>query len=290
MIEATLTGGECLAYPGFKELFLYLHSLGCEVLVMTNGYLMDNEWVQFFKKHKPKKIQITLYGPNDDVYEQVTGKRAFHQVAENIKNAISSGLPVALTVTPNKYMGESIAETVCIARSLCHKVLINSAIFIPREETGRSEQHDNPDIDIYVQAFQLLNQMNGFEIKEIDQAKLPPVGGSCHECSEKGLKCGGGRSSFNIDWKGTMMPCNRMDMIRGNVLRDGFKAAWEKINQEANNWPRVPECDGCVYESVCNCCAANMMEYAKPGRQPIGLCEITRYYVRHGIARNPECK
>ena len=28
MMHATLTGGECLTYPGFDDLFLYLHSLG----------------------------------------------------------------------------------------------------------------------------------------------------------------------------------------------------------------------------------------------------------------------
>ena len=60
MINATLTGGECLTYPGFKELFLYLHSLGCEVSVFTNGVLLDQEWVDFFKAHMPAEIQIYL--------------------------------------------------------------------------------------------------------------------------------------------------------------------------------------------------------------------------------------
>lgn len=50
MIGATLSGGECLTYPGFKELFLYLHSLGCEVSVFINGILLDQEWVDFFRQ------------------------------------------------------------------------------------------------------------------------------------------------------------------------------------------------------------------------------------------------
>ena len=42
MMKATLTGGECLTYPGFKELYLYLHSLGCEIIVLTNGIIRQS--------------------------------------------------------------------------------------------------------------------------------------------------------------------------------------------------------------------------------------------------------
>ena len=76
MVKAALSGGECLVYPGFKELFLYLHSLGCEVSVLTNGYLLDDDRIRFFQEHMPSRIQITLYGWNEDVYERVTGQRA----------------------------------------------------------------------------------------------------------------------------------------------------------------------------------------------------------------------
>ena len=47
MISATLTGGECLTYPGFDELYLYLHSLGCEVHILTNGFLLNEQRIHF---------------------------------------------------------------------------------------------------------------------------------------------------------------------------------------------------------------------------------------------------
>ena len=70
MMMASLSGGECLSYPGFEELFLYLHDLGCEVAVLTNGFLLDEQKINFFKQHMPSKIQISIYGCNDDVYER----------------------------------------------------------------------------------------------------------------------------------------------------------------------------------------------------------------------------
>ena len=41
MMHVTLSGGECLTYPGFDELYLYLQSLGCDVTVLTNAFLLD---------------------------------------------------------------------------------------------------------------------------------------------------------------------------------------------------------------------------------------------------------
>ena len=290
MIHVSLTGGECLTYPGFDELFLYLQSLGCDVSVLTNGYLLDDQRIEFFRQHIPARIQITLYGWSDDVYERVTGRRAFSTVAENVRKAIDAGLNVKLTTTPNRFLGEDVFETVRVGWNLSRTFSINSDVFAPREETGRSQQRDNPDVDHYVRIYRLLDELNGRETKEIDEGRLPPAGGPFHECSECGLECGGGRSGFVVDWKGTLMPCNRLNMIRAYPLKDGFKAAWETINREARSWPRVPECEGCAYRGICSNCAATFLDYAEPGKQPFELCEKVRHFVKYGVMHIPECE
>ena len=289
MLHANLTGGECLTYPGFDELFLYLQNLGCDVSVLTNGFLLDDQRIEFFKQHRPAMIQVTMYGWNDDVYERVTGQRAFRRVSENIRKALKAGLNMHLTMNPNKYLGEDALETVRAGRSLSKVFTVNSSIFTPREETGRSGQNDEADPDLYIRIFKLMNELDGRETKEIAPEKLPPAGGPSHECDKCGLTCGGGRSGFVINWEGTMILCNRLDQVRAYPLKEGFREAWVKINREASNWPRVPECEECVYRMVCNNCAATALQYAEPGKQPTGLCELTRYYVQHGIRRIPEC-
>ena len=290
MIDARLTGGECLAYPGFEELFLYLHSLGCTVNVLTNGYLLNEKKIKFFREHKPALIQVSLYGPNDDVYERVTGRRAFTTVVNNYKQAKNAGLPVSIAITPNKYIGEDVLDTIRIAKELTWDVTINNIFTTPREETGRSEQQDDADTDLYIRAFKYYHQLDGHDITEIKESRIPPYGGPCHETSKCGLKCGGGRSVFSIDWRGTMVPCTNLPQIYAYPLRDSFEAAWAKVNHEANNWPRVPECEDCPYETVCTNCAASVLRYAEMGKQPIALCERTREFVRSGIVNMPECE
>ena len=290
MMKATLTGGECLAYPGFEELYLYLHSLGCEVAVLTNGYLLDDRRIEFFLQHRPECIQVTLYGWNDDVYERVTGRRAFGTVTENVRRAIEAGLNVKLTVTPSRYLGDDVLETIRAAVSITKNFRVNSAIFTPREETGRSQQKDNPDADLYIRIDRLMKELAGAEVREIDEDKLPPAGGPDHTCDKCGLECGGGRSTFTVDWKGELIPCNGLVQVRAYPMRDGFREAWTRINREAVSYPRIPECEGCAYEKVCVSCIAIKQQYAGPGKQPKELCETVRYYVRHGVMQIPACE
>ena len=289
MMHVTLSGGECLAYPGFDELYLYLQSLGCSVTVLTNAFLLDEKRIEFFRQHPPALIQVTLNGWNVDVYERVTGVRSFARVAENVQRAIDAGFNVKLVITPNRFLGEDVLETIRVATKMCRKVVVNSTIITPREETGRSGQRDDPDADLYVRIFRLMNELDGVETKEIDPDDLPPAGGPCHECEQRGLGCGGGRSGFVTDWQGNLMPCNSLDLIKADPFKDGFKAAWDSIHEQVMNFPQVPECQGCAYAEVCHRCTGIMILYAEPGKQPVEMCEQIRQLVRHGVMKLPEC-
>lgn len=290
MMHVTLSGGECLTYPGFDELYLYLQSLGCDVSILTNGYLLDDKRIEFFRQHKPSMIQISLYGSNDDAYERVTGVRGFTTVVENIQKAIDAGFYVKLVVTPSKYMGEDTLETIRIAKGITKLTTVNSTVFAPREETGRSQQQDSLDADAYVRIFRLMDELDGIKRNAIDPEKLPPVGGPSHECDQCGLLCGGGRSGFVVDWKGNLMPCNSLDMIQADLLKDGFKEAWTKVNRAVLNWPWVPECQGCAYYGVCHRCTGIMVQYADPGKQPVEMCKQIKYLVEHGVMNFTECE
>lgn len=290
MIHVTLSGGECLTYPGFDELYLYLHGLGCDITVLTNAFLLNDKWIDFFLQHQPALIQVSLYGWNDDIYERVTGVRGFSTVAKNVQKAIDAGFNVKLVITPSRYLGEDALETIRVARKMTRKVMVNSTIIAPREETGRSKQRDDTDLDLYIRIFKLMNELDGIEIKQIDPDKLPPVGGPFHQCEQCGLECGGARSGFVTDWRGTLMPCNSLDLIHADPLKDSFQTAWNKIHQEVLNWPRVPECQGCAYGEVCHHCAGIMRLYAEPGKQPVEMCKQIKHLVEYGVSRLPECE
>ena len=290
MLTANLTGGECLSYSGFKELYLYLRSLGVLVCILSNGALLNDEWVRFFEQHKPGQIMITLYGGNEETYERVTGQRKCAVVAENIRKLIDANIKVKIGITPSKYMGEDVFETIRFADSLGAPYIVNSLLFDPREETGRSGQTHDPQVDDQVRIFQFLGKLKGIETKEIDPEQLPLPGGPCHESDRTGIPCGAGRGSFTMKWDGTMIPCSSISDISSKPLEIGFSAAWKEIHRQCGQWPEIPECRGCPYETVCIKCPALRSRFAEPGKQPMELCMRTRYMVQKGVSVLPDCE
>ena len=288
MLEATLTGGECLAYPGFDELFLFLQDLGCPITVMTNGVLLDEDRLRFFEEHPPALIQATLYGPSEDAYERVTGRRVFQRVAENLRRVKEAGLPLTVSVTPNRTLGEDVFETIRLAKSLSGEVFINTGLFTPRGETWRRGASEDPDAEFYARVLRFRKELEGASLREIPLEELPEPGGDGGEDPGCGLECGGGRSCFVADWRGRLRICNRMEAAE-NALELGFAEAWKRIGRAAEAWPRVAECRGCPYEPVCDRCAANAREYAPPGSRPEEYCRRVRYMVSRGVLSASRC-
>ena len=290
MVRVNLTGGECLTYPGFEELYLYLHGLGCELRVLTNGALLDDKWIAFFKAHPPILIQISLYGGDEETYERVTGHRMFSVVSSNIRKAIEAEFPVAVAVTPSRYMGNGVLDTVRAAHAFGVPFSIAPALFDPKEETGRSGLQHELSLDEYVDVLRLRNELEGVQNLSIEPDQLPKPGGPYHECGVFGLNCGGGMSCFDIDWDGTMHICNTYRSVVCYPLTEGFLPSWKKLHKIAAEWPRVPECIECPYEQVCTNCEVRKASFGEPGKQPLELCERTRYLVQHGVYKIDECK
>ena len=288
MVRATLTGGECLTYPGFKEIYLYLQSLGCQVTVLTNAYLLDENWCCFFKEHPPESIRVTLYGSDDDSYERVTGQRVFGRVRDNILRLKEAGIPLTMTVTPTSLMGDSVFETIRLAKSITTRVIVSPGLYDAREETGRDGSGFEPDPFYYLKVYRYVDELDGIDVMPVPEDSLPEAGGDGKTPVKPGILCGGGRSSFAIDWKGILHPCSSLPDVRAFPMKDGFKNAWDSINKAVSAWPATQECEGCAYSSICTRCPAYMMRFASPGTQPVEMCERIRYLVKNGVWHIPE--
>ena len=288
MMDAVLTGGECLTYPGFDELYLYLQSLGIQSTVMTNGVLLDEKRLDFFREHPPAWIQVTLYGNSEDAYERVTGHRVFSMVLSNLKKVKEYGLPLSINITPNSILGEDIFETIRLARSLTDDIIISTSLFTLPGEEWRLDGLTKLDDEFIARILRFDKELRGKKIREIPESELPEPGGPKNTCTECGLECGGGRSNFVLDWKGNLRICNRLE-TKSFSMTDGFLKSWKEINRIANNWPRVTECKGCAYEKVCDNCAAKLAQYAEPGKYPKEYCRRTRLLVSRGVLPPPEC-
>lgn len=280
MMYARLTGGECLTYAGFRELYLFLRDRGVETVILTNGLLLDEDITAFLRNNPPAAIQVSLYGAGEDTYEQVTGKRTFSLVMENLRRIKAAKIPLTIAVTPSEYMTD--AEQ--ILRLLCEEDLpfnINASILPPRPETGRVLADANQDT--YISMLKLRLHLKGKElIVEGDPESLPDLGGKQGN-PVFGVTCGAGRSGFAIDWQGNMRPCNNFPCEGENVLSLGFNEAWRRTNHTVAHYPLPTECEGCAYHGLCMHCVAAHAAGAEIGHANPSICAMGKRMVQEGF-------
>ena len=283
MRKASLTGGECLTYPCFEEIYLYLYEKGVRTNILTNGVLLNKQRIEFFKKFRPKSIQVTIYGSNNDAYEKVTGKRVFDTVKENIQNVHNAGLPIRLSITPSAFMRGDVLNTLELADQLKIPFNINASLFQARGNTGR--QFEDLTVDEYIEVYKKRNELRHYnETITVDLKELPDPGVSSN--NSMGLKCGAGRSSFVIKYDGTMSPCVSLYDIISYPLKYGFEQAWREINLKVNEYIRPAECVDCFYSTVCLKCVA-FHEKAPAGHCDRRICQRTMKMVSAGVLPIP---
>ena len=284
MMYASLTGGECLTYSGFDEIYLYLFDMGIVPSVQTNGLLLDNERIKFFKRYPPSRIQVTLYGSSDETYEKVTGHRVFETIYHNIELLRDAQLIASVVLTPSIFMREDIRPLIEAARSLRLPFAINVSLVRPREATGRMIK--DLTIDQYLEMYRILKEVEEEELFPIDPSELPEENRQGNMAY--GLQCGGGRSAFTIQYNGKMSPCPSLGEVTTEPLQEGFLSAWYHLNDLVSCYPMPAECGDCFYRNYCFSCPAIHNNAGMPGHCDPHVCERTKRLVQEGFLKLPE--
>lgn len=284
MVNVALTGGECLIYPGFDEIYLHLRALGIRTTVLTNGVLLDAERIRFFQQYPPALIQVTLYGASEEEYEQVCGVRRFETVLANIKRAREAELPLNLAITPNRFLPDGGEALLKLVVSLDIPYKINFCLFAPLPGTGREKDSIDMELEDYIRLYSLRAQLNGVSLIPVDPADLP-VPAKWSEKQENGLRCGAGMNFFTIQWNGTMTPCSMLFHVREYPLQNGFEVAWKTIHEAALRYPIPVECEACEYNRVCPTCPVIHAQDALPGHASPRQCQRTQRLIERGIMR-----
>ena len=279
MLNATLTGGECLIYPGFDELYLYLRSLGIQTSIITNGVLLNDQRITFFNNHPPRSITVSLYGSSNEAYQKVTGHAVFDQVYDNLLKLKKVNYPVTIGVTPSKHMYDDIQHILKLVDQLGFPSHINISLFQPRKETGRELCDLNNDE--YAVIFRNLRKDDSYGIITDDEFTLP-------ERTKKtdahfGVSCGAGRSSFWVNWHGMLSACENLNALQISLLNNAFSEAWKKIQSDALSYPLPIECSKCEFEKKCFHCVAYRCGGKKSGHCDPNICERTKLFVKEKI-------
>lgn len=288
MMHADLTGGECLSYPGFREVYLYLQSRGVEVSVLTNGQLITEEMADFFAKYPPSVVQITVYGSDNDAYEAVTGRRAFDDVRVAIERLKKRNVRVFLAVTPNRYMQENTHALLEFLRSMNVRYGIGTGSLPARPDTGRQLCQYEPSTALYVKLHRdeqeyrrSLEQPGSTSVPA--QVDYVPKGFR----TRSRISCSSGQCAFHINWRGEMSPCIPFHTVNRSVLEYGFSECWEWIKAQMETYVLPEECGICENRTVCVSCPAERTSGVLNGSINRAVCDRYEQYVRAGILHLP---
>lgn len=290
LLFATLSGGECLMRPDFQELYLHLWKKRVRVSVLTNGTLISDEYIDFFKKYPPDIVRVSLYGHSEEGYLKVTGHKGFEKAVSAIRKLHDAKIHVGVVVTPSSYMKEDYIDIrrFCIDNGFpCQS---NSFQLLKNREHPDKDDHFL-SMDEIIELSKAQHILEGRNLTPMDCTPEP-----CGNCSvaPKGLTCNAGAGAAVVSWDGRMYPCAMLATGNISLLEMSYAEAWEKTKQSVSEMLLGMECVDCPYDRVCSKCPAIRLTGLYTGHCDSKVCEVTRRLVAAGVKKldapiNSEC-
>ena len=287
MVFLLITGGEPLLREDFPEIYKALHQMGLVISINTNGYLISDKIKELFNEYPPNRLNISLYGSDNETYKKFTGTAAFDTIMENIKYLRDADIDVRFncSITPdNRDDMENIFKT---ANELGIHIKSSSYMY-PQVRLDSSYGENSNRLTPTEAAESRVNwSMLRYSAEEfIARAKgmknrIDEYSAEEKKCTEgNGVLCRAGKSSFWLNKKGELAACGMLDKSF-DVKTLGFEEAWNQVKSFTAEIRLPAECTVCNYRHLCNVCAA--VCYTETGdfsKRPDYVCAFTRETAR----------
>ncbi|MEM2772729.1 MAG: radical SAM protein, partial [Candidatus Pacearchaeota archaeon] len=117
LIGVELTGGEPFLYSHLKDLVEFCTKNLKSVGILTNGTILNDEWINYFVKVKEKTgtdilFAISLDASSPETFSKITGSNKFHHVINSIKSLSSKGFKVRVGTVISPYNFKELEEIV----------------------------------------------------------------------------------------------------------------------------------------------------------------------------------
>ena len=292
MTMALLTGGEAILYKDFKKLYLDLRKMGIFISINSNGTMLNDEWIEFFKENPPAKFNITIYGGSNETYARLCkNPKGFDQLKTNIEKLMENGFEILLNCMITKQNVDDMEAIYAFGRE--HNLMIhaNTYSFPPM----RKEGVEDPDQDRFTpeEAARARIRVNWNAINDKERFVLrakrilndfeedDALKEECGKIEGDKVKCAAGRSSFWITWDGRMLPCGMIPDYAEQIKDNDFNEVWKKITENTSKIVLAKECTNCPYKKMCLPCAAKLKaESGYYDHKADYKCKYTKEYFR----------
>jgi radical SAM protein with 4Fe4S-binding SPASM domain len=251
----TVTGGEPLLRPDFKELWIAMKKRGFIISLFTNGSLIDEEMVKFLSQWTPHEVSISLYGASNSTYQAVTGReKMYDQVIHALDMLKDAGIPLEVKGVFSKINIDDFHTIKKIGETYCELFRWDVDLMGAFSYSGNTPQDIrlSPAECAEIEANEPIRNQ---ELKNSFENWSPPD----HNTQKSSpFTCGIGFFTAYIDSKGGMRPCLPLESmsydLRSGTIKDGWYRA---IPQMLMDFPHEPgPCQSCDAIALCGQCTA----------------------------------
>ena len=249
-----ITGGEPLCNPHLFKL-LDLIKKDSDLItfsILTNGTLITDEIAKKIKEYNPYYVQVSLEG-GKKTNDYIRGDGTYKQIAEGIKNLKKYDIYTSISFTANKLNYKEFPKVVKYAR----KYNVNnvwSDRYIP---LGNSKDKDlalNYDETreylkiMYQEREKLINKKNNNTSISMNRALQFQM------TYNPAYGCTAGDTLLTVMENGDLVPCRRMPIFIGNLLKDNMYDLYKnnKILKKLRKETIPDDCKDCEHSNMCH--------------------------------------
>lgn len=274
-----LTGGEPLLHPDFSEIYTRLRENGFILTINTNGTLITEETAQMFKRLKPRRVNVTLYGASNETYRKLCHTpNGFDKCMQGLLLLKENNIDTKLNLSIVKENLHEYTQLLDIARSLDIPAEVNSYMFAcKRNDCKDGYKITDARLDAIEAAkaeVDYLRYKYGKNFKQLAQEYVKEPLTPRQEPLV--LYCRAGKSSLWLNWKGEMTACCTMEQPMEVIDGTPLKEKWQKIVAKCTSLTPHEECRECKLANKCNVCYSSATHEKQAGGSIDYVCQMTK--------------
>jgi radical SAM protein with 4Fe4S-binding SPASM domain len=245
------TGGEPFIREDILDILWYAKRLGFEIIIYTNGFLIDEEIAKQLSLLRPNKVDITIPGMSRVAFERISGVSGSRdKVFKAIDLLHKKGVNLGFKACVLKENEKEISQIQDFAHFL--------------GALHRLDDMLSPCLDGSKEPFKyrgtLLNANRRKSNANLRECLNKDISVHSRLISENSrlFKCGVGVNQAVITPQGELKMCLMIDYLNYKILENSLKDCWQRLKDLVSNIKPDEnyQCDKCELAPFCKWCPA----------------------------------